>query len=942
MGVCVAFLVLTIGIVLYSLYDSRWKPKDPRFQPRDKIHLHNSVLEKTKHQLHMKIHHEVTVGYKEHFLIQLDPSAAQDLKQIEQEISELGFIIGDYIPHFVVTVFGKYSDITALNQHPAVNWVTKLEPKAKLLGSYEGNQYKFSKLGNNIALVTALTFTNNHTEISSLKNTWETQLLEQGLDVRTDLAHSKVIFSTDGHSQALPVANFLANQGEVRWVEILPEKKILNHDASLVTQGYSNDTPIWKMGLTGKGQLIGVGDTGIEHNSCYFFDNASVPYVRSQSDPIPVTGHRKIAAYWKLMDGIESPDGHGTHVCGISAGKAHESISPEELKSYNALAFESRLVFADSGCDTDSGCTCPPDTPCICNYFSNKKCSKLSGVIRLPTDLSKDYFAWYYKQGVRVQTNSWGSGNFHDFSMGYSADSQEIDSFVWKHKDFLILFAAGNSGSDYAYSSLTTESEAKNSLSVGASQTSLHGFNFADNMTNFQDVINMWKEELEKTYCCESCKTHDFQKCLSARSFSVEQCCRDESGLCTPDSVTLNHTCCGTQEFKDTYPSIGFSCCLECRRAYKRIRPEFYQSNNIASFSARGPTVDGRIKPDILAVGEKIVSAKATSHVCDSRMSYSDQLIVRQGTSMSAPVAASAAALVRQFFVDGYYPGNFAGSGPSVSPSAALLKAMLIHSTQNQDGYIYLGSQGLHWPLHPDKNRNMFSLHKTYLQGFGRIQLDSVIGNGTGLLIPELEDRSISQREVHQHCIKVNSFSKPFKVTLVWTDYPSTPLARYNLVNDLDLMLVGQKYEVILGNGEFSPVQSNKDEPDQSNNVEQVLLSEGADDLLFNVVVLGTLIPKGPQPYALVLSGDIEAGSGCIPWEEDLRPNVTKIQTPWKWIVATITLSSVLVALMAGFSMVLFRMSYQISQLRKELSNVYSLDVELSEPAYELLENDDF
>ncbi len=50
------------------------------------------------------------------------------------------------------------------------------------------------------------------------------------------------------------------------------------------------------------------------------------------------------------------------------------------------------------------------------------------------------------------------------------------------------------------------------------------------------------------------------------------------------------------------------------------------------------------------------------------------------GTSMATPVTAGSAALVREYFLAGYYPGGTRGSGSSVNPSAALVKAMLVHS----------------------------------------------------------------------------------------------------------------------------------------------------------------------------------------------------------------------------------------------------------------------
>lgn len=72
------------------------------------------------------------------------------------------------------------------------------------------------------------------------------------------------------------------------------------------------------------------------------------------------------------------------------------------------------------------------------------------------------------------------------------------------------------------------------------------------------------------------------------------------------------------------------------------------RSDSIAGFSSRGPTADGRVKPELVAPGVDIVScrAKGTSmgHPID------DLWTSASGTSMAAPHAAGAAALLRQRF----------------------------------------------------------------------------------------------------------------------------------------------------------------------------------------------------------------------------------------------------------------------------------------------------
>jgi subtilisin family serine protease len=56
----------------------------------------------------------------------------------------------------------------------------------------------------------------------------------------------------------------------------------------------------------------------------------------------------------------------------------------------------------------------------------------------------------------------------------------------------------------------------------------------------------------------------------------------------------------------------------------------------VSYFSSRGPTADGRIKPDVIAPGEKILSANSRFSSPDS-MNVTDLYVKLSGTSMAAP-----------------------------------------------------------------------------------------------------------------------------------------------------------------------------------------------------------------------------------------------------------------------------------------------------------------
>ncbi|MEK7790051.1 MAG: S8 family serine peptidase, partial [Deltaproteobacteria bacterium] len=71
--------------------------------------------------------------------------------------------------------------------------------------------------------------------------------------------------------------------------------------------------------------------------------------------------------------------------------------------------------------------------------------------------------------------------------------------------------------------------------------------------------------------------------------------------------------------------------------------------NGLAAFSSRGPTPDGRLKPDVVAPGTNVLSAR--SHMPNSEKlwgEYNEHYLWSGGTSMATPLVSGSAALVRQ------------------------------------------------------------------------------------------------------------------------------------------------------------------------------------------------------------------------------------------------------------------------------------------------------
>lgn len=143
----------------------------------------------------------------------------------------------------------------------------------------------------------------------------------------------------------------------------------------------------------------------------------------------------------------------------------------------------------------------------------------------------------------------------------------------------------------------------------------------------------------------------------------------------------------------------------------------------MAAFSSRGPTADGRLKPEIVAPGTNIVSARDRHPKADpATMSwglYDDNYVFMGGTSMATPVAAGAMALVRQFLVKRVGSENI---------SAALMKATVSNFAED----LYPGQFGERATGQEQPTRR-----RTDHEGWGRVNLASVANSPKNHLVQD-------------------------------------------------------------------------------------------------------------------------------------------------------------------------------------------------------------
>jgi subtilase family protein/BACON domain-containing protein len=249
-------------------------------------------------------------------------------------------------------------------------------------------------------------------------------------------------------------------------------------------------------------------------------------------------------------------------------------------------------------------------------------------------------------------------------------------------------------------------------------------------------------------------------------------------------------------------------------------------ANDIISFSSRGPVNsaggDGRIKPDIAAPGTHIEAGVPQSNydgssVCDKYFPAGQTLYGwSSGTSHSTPAVCGGSALVYQDFLNKALP----------APSPAMVKASLMNSAAYMTG---VGAGG-----------NLPSNS----QGMGRMDLGRAF-DGTARMLVDQTQVLGATGQTYQTTGSVSDTSKPFRVTLAWTDAPG-PTTGAPWVNNLDLQVtiggVTYKGNVFSGANSVSGGAA-----DTKNNVESVFLPAGTSGN-FTVTVIATNIAGDGVP----------------------------------------------------------------------------------------------
>jgi hypothetical protein len=240
----------------------------------------------------------------------------------------------------------------------------------------------------------------------------------------------------------------------------------------------------------------------------------------------------------------------------------------------------------------------------------------------------------------------------------------------------------------------------------------------------------------------------------------------------------------------------------------------------LAAFSSRGPTLDGRLKPDVVARGVNTWST-------NSGGGY----VIKNGTSMAAPVVAGITALLVE---------QWRNLAITPEPTPAVLKTLILAGAED------IGNPG------PD-----------YAYGYGladaKASVDLIIADGGAGR--RIRTESVAQDGELSIPLTLNATQK-LRVALGWHDPEvldvEAALDDATLVNDLDLQVIDP-----LGNPVL-PYKLDKATPnaaatrgvntiDNSEMVEIANATAGS----YRVVVKGTRVTAfSPQSFVVVANGD--------------------------------------------------------------------------------------
>ena len=239
--------------------------------------------------------------------------------------------------------------------------------------------------------------------------------------------------------------------------------------------------------------------------------------------------------------------------------------------------------------------------------------------------------------------------------------------------------------------------------------------------------------------------------------------------------------------------------------------------DQVVAFSSRGPTTDDRVKPDVVAPGTFILSTRS-SKLAANNFAWAayppdkTQYFFMGGTSMATPLTSGAVALLREFLRK---------KRGIASPSAALLKALLIAGAQRLPGTA--------------ASTALADNH----QGYGRVNLDRSVKR----VLATVDGPALKTGKKSTLTLEVPTASRTLRIALCYSDAPGS-----SLINNLNLIVTDPGGKRYVGNQPASTGSTLT--LDATNNVEVVQVAK-AKKGTWTLDVVASNVSSGSQDFAL-------------------------------------------------------------------------------------------
>ncbi|MGH9843334.1 MAG: S8 family serine peptidase, partial [Blastocatellia bacterium] len=618
----------------------------------------------------------------------------------------------------------------------------------------------------------------------------------------------------------------LANLDAIEWIEERRPHRLHNDNVVRAVQtGFAgNDTPLYRNGLTGAGQVFGIADSGLDadHSQFRLDGNSSsqtLSLATTSADLVNglllqriTNQNNKVLSYFLLgssstKEQKDNPNGqktldpdrkngtrflnavaydddgqnyHGTLTTSVAAGRNYGASGSGVVPGIatrsagDGVAPDARIVFQDIGHPSGQ----LPGADWVSQTLIHRQA---------------------YGSGARVHNNSYGPAP----PAVYDQDAADVDDVMWRLRDYTIFFSAGNNSlGDYQVTNA-----AKNNLVIGA----------CESPTGKGNVENLLR--------------------LSNHGPTFD-------GRIKPDLIAPG-TVIGATEREEDQNSSSYGAATSA-------------TAKDAAVNADDPNNNSTLNEDEVS-----------------------------GTSFASAAAAGSALLARQYFTDGFYPGGARSTANTFNPSNALIKAVMLIAGRNMTGRNTgsnyplaqrgaLPNAGQGWGRLALDDALYFAGDRRELRVLADIWNGATAAEGNR----PAPNPAITTGQTHTYQLTNVSNVEALRITLAWSDPRAAVGAVIALVNNLNLEVTDPQGRVFRGNANFSNAWSqpaNDVSFDDRNPIEAVYIERPLAGA-YTVRVIGANVPgnglnqivaqpgdqridSNKQGYALIATGNFTAGA---------------------------------------------------------------------------------